>query len=61
MSAAGVQRIIYLGGLGEMSQDLSDHLPSRREVERVLRAESVPTTVLRAAMIVGEFKGDGRV
>ncbi len=50
---AGVERIVYLGGLGEMGEDLSDHLRSRREVERVLQAGSVPVTVLRAAMIIG--------
>ena len=50
---AGVERIIYLGGLGEMGEDLSDHLRSRREVERVLSAGPVPVTVFRAAMIIG--------
>jgi hypothetical protein len=46
-------RIIYLGGLGEMGAGLSDHLASRREVERALASGSVPVTVLRAAMIIG--------
>ena len=50
---AGVQRIIYLGGLGEQSQGLSTHLQSRREVERVLTAGAVPVTAFRAAMIIG--------
>ena len=50
---AGVQRIIYLGGLGEMGEDLSEHLTSRREVERALAGSGVPVTVLRAAMIIG--------
>lgn len=53
MKIAGVERVIYLGGLGEMGTDLSDHLRSRREVELVLRSGGVPTTVLRAAMIIG--------
>ncbi len=53
MKAADVKRVIYLGGLGEMGEDLSDHLRSRREVELVLRSGGVPTTVLRAAMIIG--------
>lgn len=52
-AAAGVRRIIYLGGLGELGRDLSEHLSSRREVERALRAGGVPVTVLRAAMIIG--------
>jgi uncharacterized protein YbjT (DUF2867 family) len=52
-SRARVGRIIYLGGLGEQGQGLSEHLSSRREVEAVLAAGSVPVTVLRAAMIIG--------
>jgi uncharacterized protein YbjT (DUF2867 family) len=52
-AAAGLERIIYLGGLGETGDDLSEHLTSRREVEHALRSGSVPVTVLRAAMIVG--------
>ncbi len=50
---AGVSRIIYLGGLGEVGEGLSEHLRSRREVEQVLEASGVPLTVLRAAMIIG--------
>lgn len=52
-SAAGVQRIIYLGGLGELGEGLSEHLASRREVERMLASSEVPVTTLRAAMIIG--------
>lgn len=51
--AAGVARIIYLGGLGETGADLSEHLSSRREVETALASTGVPVTVLRAAMIIG--------
>ena len=50
---AGIQRIIYLGGLGETGDNLSKHLASRREVERALASTGVPVTVLRAAMIIG--------
>jgi len=51
---AGVERIIYLGGLGEMGEDLSEHLASRREVELALASRaSVPVTVFRAAMVIG--------
>lgn len=50
---AGVGRIIYLGGLGETGQGLSEHLASRREVEMALASGSVPVTVFRAAMIIG--------
>jgi len=49
----GVERILYLGGLGETGPGLSEHLASRREVEAALAAGSVPVTVLRAAMIIG--------
>jgi uncharacterized protein YbjT (DUF2867 family) len=50
---SGVDRIIYLAGLGETQDDLSDHLKSRREVEHALASGTVPVTVLRAAMIIG--------
>jgi uncharacterized protein YbjT (DUF2867 family) len=49
----GLQRIIYLGGLGEEDESLSHHLRSRAEVGQVLRDGPVPVTVLRAAMIIG--------
>lgn len=49
----GVERIVYLGGLGETGANLSEHLASRREVETVLASAGVPVTVLRAAQIIG--------
>ncbi len=52
-AAAGLQRIVYLGGLGETGPELSEHLASRRAVEQALREGGVPVTVLRAAMIIG--------
>ncbi|MFM8535383.1 MAG: SDR family oxidoreductase [Acidimicrobiia bacterium] len=52
-AAAGVKRILYLGGLGETGEELSPHLASRREVEDVLSAGPVPVTTFRAAMIIG--------
>lgn len=51
--AAGVRQIVYLGGLGDDSPDLSAHLRSRRETGERLAAGSVPVTILRAAMVVG--------
>lgn len=51
--AARVGRIVYLGGLGETGEGLSEHLTSRREVETALGSTGVPVTVLRAAMIIG--------
>jgi uncharacterized protein YbjT (DUF2867 family) len=50
---AGVGRIIYLGGLGVDDGELSAHLRSRREVERLLPRSGVPVTVLRAAVVIG--------
>ncbi len=47
----GLGRIVYLGGLGE--EDLSEHLSSRQEVGRILRASGVPVVELRAAVILG--------
>ncbi len=49
---AGVERIVYLSGLVPPGR-LSDHLRSRQEVEQVLLDAAVPTTVLRAAMVIG--------
>ncbi len=49
----GVRRIIYLGGLGDVRTPLSPHLRSRIEVGRELRKGRVPTTILRAAIILG--------
>lgn len=50
---AGLRQIVYLGGLGSESDDLSAHLRSRREVESLLGESGVPVTVLRAAIVVG--------
>ena len=50
---AGVERILYLGGLGETGDELSEHLSSRQEVEDALASTGVPVTVLRAAIIIG--------
>lgn len=52
-SEAGVDRVIYLGGLGETGEGLSKHLRSRREVEEVLRTGDYELTSFRAAIIVG--------
>ncbi len=51
---AGVERIVYLGGLMADEHDaLSDHLQSRLDVERVLGSTGVPVTVLRAGLVLG--------
>jgi uncharacterized protein YbjT (DUF2867 family) len=50
---AGVGQVVYLGGLGDDTDDLSDHLRSRREVESILLGEA-PTTALRAGIVIGD-------
>jgi uncharacterized protein YbjT (DUF2867 family) len=50
--AEGVDRVIYLGGLGEEST--SEHLRSRHETAEILAMEGPPLTYFRAAMVVGE-------
>ncbi len=49
----GVERIIYLGGLGDEGARLSKHLRSRFEVAHILESGSVPVTFLRAAVVLG--------
>lgn len=51
--AEGVKRIIYLGGLGDPTSELSNHLRSRQQTGVVLRESGVPVTEFRAAVIVG--------
>ena len=51
--AAGVRRIIYLGGLGDPASKLSQHLRSRQSTGQALRESGVPVTEFRAAVIVG--------
>jgi uncharacterized protein YbjT (DUF2867 family) len=53
-AAAGVRRIVYLGGPEPPADGrASAHLRSRAEVGRILLAGAVPTVVLRAAVIIG--------
>ncbi|MGW1888256.1 SDR family oxidoreductase [Streptomyces sp. NPDC001970] len=54
--AAGVRRIVYLGGLTPVDvpeSELSPHLRSRAEVGRIFLRSDVPATVLRAAVVIG--------
>jgi uncharacterized protein YbjT (DUF2867 family) len=51
--AQNVKRIIYLGGLGDTKTTLSTHLASRAQVAEEFSHGSVPTTILRAAIIIG--------
>ena len=52
-ASRGLTQIVYLGGLGDEFDDLSEHLKSRRETERCLAEGSVPLTTIRAGMVVG--------
>ena len=49
----GVERIIYLGGLGDPQTDLSKHLRSRQQTGQALSDSGVPVTEFRAAIVVG--------
>jgi len=50
---AGVQRIVYLGGLGHSSDQLSAHLRSRQEVGEILKSTGVPVIEFRASVVIG--------
>jgi uncharacterized protein YbjT (DUF2867 family) len=50
---SGVQRIIYLGGLGDQEQALSAHLRSRHEVADILRSSGIPTIEFQASIVIG--------
>lgn len=50
----GIKQIIYLSGIIPESENLSDHLRSRLEVERTLSSRGIPLTTLRAGIILGE-------
>ncbi len=49
----GVRRIVYLGGMVPEHEELSEHLSSRAEVGDILLGSGVPTTVLRAGVVIG--------
>jgi uncharacterized protein YbjT (DUF2867 family)/carbon monoxide dehydrogenase subunit G len=49
--AEGIERVVYLGGLGDRPQ--SQHLRSRHETALALREHGPPLTYLRAGMVVG--------
>ena len=51
--AAGVRRIVYLGGLARDDESLSPHLASRHEVGRILRDSGVETLEFRASIVIG--------
>ncbi len=51
--SARVKRVVFLGGLGDESSQLSAHLRSRQEVGNVLRSGATPVTEMRAGLIIG--------
>lgn len=52
--AAGVKRVVYMGGLGNDHEQLSEHLASRHNTGTILR-ENLPLVIeFRASMIVGK-------
>jgi len=48
-----IKRIVYLSGLGKQKDDLSKHLRSRKEVDKILRKSKTPIATFQAAMIIG--------
>lgn len=50
--SAGLERVVYLSGLGDERGALSEHLWSRQEVGRILAAEGPPVVEFRAAMVI---------
>jgi uncharacterized protein YbjT (DUF2867 family) len=52
-SAAGVERVVYLGGLGPTGPDASIHLRSRHEVAELLGRRVPDLVYVRAAMVIG--------
>jgi uncharacterized protein YbjT (DUF2867 family) len=61
--AAGVERIVYLGGLVPSLDDgeLSPHLASRLEVERILLDARPRSTALRASILIGARSSSFRI
>lgn len=50
---AGVRKIIYLGGLGHSTDQLSSHLRSRQQVGEILKSTGVPVIEFRASVVIG--------
>jgi uncharacterized protein YbjT (DUF2867 family) len=59
--AAGVERIVYLGGIVPQDAPLSAHLASRLEVERILLEAAPASTALRASILVGARSSSFRI
>jgi uncharacterized protein YbjT (DUF2867 family) len=60
-TAAGVERVVYLGGIVPQDAPLSPHLASRLEVERILLEAAPSSTALRASIVVGSRSSSFRI
>jgi uncharacterized protein YbjT (DUF2867 family) len=58
---AGVERIVYLGGIVPAGHALSPHLKSRLEVEEILLAAVPGSTALRASIVIGAGSSSFRI
>ena len=58
---AGVERIVYLGGIVPPSRPLSPHLASRLEVEEILLSAVPRSTALRASIVIGSGSSSFRI
>jgi uncharacterized protein YbjT (DUF2867 family) len=60
-SLAGVERIVYLGGIVPPDGQISPHLASRLEVERILMEAAPASTALRASIVIGSGSSSFRL
>ena len=60
-NTAGVERIVYLGGIMPAGGASSPHLASRLEVEEILLAAVPESTALRASIVVGAHSSSFRL
>jgi uncharacterized protein YbjT (DUF2867 family) len=58
---AGVERIVYLGGIVPTGHPLSPHLESRLEVEKILLGAVPGSTALRASIVIGAGSSSFRI
>ena len=60
-TAAGVERVVYLGGLAPQTGIPSAHIASRVEVERILLDAAPGATALRASIVIGARSASFRI
>jgi uncharacterized protein YbjT (DUF2867 family) len=60
-AAAGVERVVYLGGVVPSDGELSQHLSSRLEVEQILLEGLPRSTALRASILIGARSSSFRI